>query len=186
MMRHATAAAMLALVSGCAQMEWLKPDMEPATRDQDLARCEQQARASAARMSASRGRVDTQRDRRPGRNRVRSNAASICAERLGARKRLAHILHARPGVPSAAGTIGWRALSRAQAPGVLYADRARPSVPAAAGAHQITSSRAAPRTSISYSRPTTGGRAKCQDRPPAAAPRAAISGPTSAPMSCTE
>ncbi len=55
MMRHATAAAMLALVSGCAQMEWLKPDMEPATRDQDLARCEQEAHASAARMSASQG-----------------------------------------------------------------------------------------------------------------------------------
>ncbi len=44
---------MLALIAGCAQLEWLRPDTEPATRDEDLARCEQQARLSALRMSAS-------------------------------------------------------------------------------------------------------------------------------------
>ncbi len=32
-------------------MEWLKPNTEPATRNEDLARCEQQARLSASRMS---------------------------------------------------------------------------------------------------------------------------------------
>src|SRR3954471_15200175 len=48
-----------------------------------------------------------------------------------------------------------------------------------------TISRAAPRTSISNSSPTTGGRARCQARPPSIAPRAAISGPIRGPMSCT-
>jgi hypothetical protein len=44
---------MLALIAGCAQLEWLKPDTEPATRNQDLARCEQQALLTASRMSPS-------------------------------------------------------------------------------------------------------------------------------------
>jgi hypothetical protein len=48
-----TTAAMLALIAGCAQMEWLKPDTEPATRNQDLARCEQQAQLTASRMFPS-------------------------------------------------------------------------------------------------------------------------------------
>jgi hypothetical protein len=52
-MRFFTAAATLALTAGCAQLEWLKPDAEPATRDEDLARCEQQARLTASRMSPS-------------------------------------------------------------------------------------------------------------------------------------
>ena len=43
---------MLALVAGCAQLEWLRPDTEAATRNEDLARCEQQARSSALRLSA--------------------------------------------------------------------------------------------------------------------------------------
>ena len=42
---------MLALVAGCAQLEWLKPSTEPATRNEDLARCEQQVRGSASRMA---------------------------------------------------------------------------------------------------------------------------------------
>jgi len=50
-MRHATSAAMLALIAGCAQLEWQRPDTAPAALDQDLERCEQQARSSAARMS---------------------------------------------------------------------------------------------------------------------------------------
>ena len=33
-------------------MEWLRPDTEPATRNEDLTRCEQQARSSALRLSA--------------------------------------------------------------------------------------------------------------------------------------
>ena len=52
-MRHSTTAAMLALIAGCAQLEWLKPDTEPETRHEDLARCERQARLSASRMSSS-------------------------------------------------------------------------------------------------------------------------------------
>ena len=52
-MRYSTTVAMLALIAGCAQLEWLKPDTEPATRNEDLARCEQQARLSASRMSPS-------------------------------------------------------------------------------------------------------------------------------------
>ena len=44
---------MLALMAGCAQFEWLKPDTEPATRDEDLTRCEQQARLTTSRMSPS-------------------------------------------------------------------------------------------------------------------------------------
>lgn len=44
---------MLALIAGCAQLEWLRPDTEPATRAQDLAQCEQQASLSASRLSAS-------------------------------------------------------------------------------------------------------------------------------------
>jgi hypothetical protein len=51
MMRYSTIAAMLVLIAGCAQMEWLRPDTEPATRDEDLARCEQHARSSASRLS---------------------------------------------------------------------------------------------------------------------------------------
>ena len=50
-MRCPTTAAMLALIAGCAQLEWLRPDTEPATLNEDLARCEQQARLSASRMS---------------------------------------------------------------------------------------------------------------------------------------
>jgi hypothetical protein len=50
-MRYSTTAAMVALIAGCAQLEWLKPDMDPATLNEDLARCEHQARSSAARMS---------------------------------------------------------------------------------------------------------------------------------------
>jgi len=42
---------MLALIAGCAQLEWLKPDTELATRNEDLARCQQQAFLSASRMS---------------------------------------------------------------------------------------------------------------------------------------
>ena len=42
---------MLILISGCAQLEWQKPDTEAATLDEDLARCEQQAHLSASRMS---------------------------------------------------------------------------------------------------------------------------------------
>jgi hypothetical protein len=42
-------------------------------------------------------------------------------------------------------------------------------------AHQITDSWATARTSISKSRPCTGGRAKCQVKPPALAPRMTIS-----------
>jgi len=45
--------AILTLIAGCAQLEWLKPDAEPATRDEDLARCQQQARLTALRMSPS-------------------------------------------------------------------------------------------------------------------------------------
>jgi len=52
-MRYSTMVTVLALTAGCAQLEWLKPDMEPATRNEDLARCEQQARLTAARMSPS-------------------------------------------------------------------------------------------------------------------------------------
>jgi len=52
-MRHSTAAAILALIAGCAQLEWLRPDTEPATRAQDLAHCEQQASLSSSRQSAS-------------------------------------------------------------------------------------------------------------------------------------
>jgi hypothetical protein len=52
-MRYSTAAAMLALIAGCTQLEWLKSGMEPATRDEDLARCEQQARSAASRTSPS-------------------------------------------------------------------------------------------------------------------------------------
>ena len=44
---------MLALIAGCTQLEWLKSDTEPATRNEDLARCEQQAHLSASRMSPS-------------------------------------------------------------------------------------------------------------------------------------
>jgi hypothetical protein len=44
---------MLALIAGCAQLEWLRPDTEPATRNEDLAHCEQQAHLSASRMSTS-------------------------------------------------------------------------------------------------------------------------------------
>ena len=52
-MRYSTAMAILALTAGCAQMEWVKPDTEPATSNEDLARCEQQARLTASRMSPS-------------------------------------------------------------------------------------------------------------------------------------
>jgi hypothetical protein len=52
-MRYSTTAAILALIAGCAQLEWLRPDMEPATLDEDLTRCEQQARLTASRMSPS-------------------------------------------------------------------------------------------------------------------------------------
>jgi hypothetical protein len=52
-MRYSTSVAMLALMAGCAQLEWLKPDTEPATRNEDLARCEQHARLTASRMSPS-------------------------------------------------------------------------------------------------------------------------------------
>ena len=52
-MRYSTPAAILALIAGCAQLEWLKPDKDSATRDEDLARCEQQARLTASRMSPS-------------------------------------------------------------------------------------------------------------------------------------
>ena len=52
-MRYSTTVAILALIAGCAQLEWLKPDTEPATRNEDLARCEQQARLTASRMSPS-------------------------------------------------------------------------------------------------------------------------------------
>jgi hypothetical protein len=52
-MRYWATAALLALVSGCTQLEWLKSDTEPATRNQDLARCEQQALLTASRMSPS-------------------------------------------------------------------------------------------------------------------------------------
>jgi len=54
-MRYSTTVAILALIAGCAQLEWLKPDTEPAARDEDLARCEQQARLTASRMSPSAG-----------------------------------------------------------------------------------------------------------------------------------
>lgn len=54
-MRYSTTLAILALIAGCAQLEWLKPDTEPAARDEDLARCEQQARLSARRMSRAAG-----------------------------------------------------------------------------------------------------------------------------------
>lgn len=54
------------------------------------------------------------------------------------------------------------------------------------GLHPYTTiSRAAPRTSISYSSPTIGGRVKCHDSPPGATPFFTISSPTSEPMSCT-
>jgi hypothetical protein len=52
-MRYSTAAALLALIAGCTQLEWLKPDTGPAARNEDLARCEQQARSVASRMSPS-------------------------------------------------------------------------------------------------------------------------------------
>ena len=52
-MRYSITVAMLALIVGCAQLEWLRPDTEPATLDEDLARCEQQARLTASRMSPS-------------------------------------------------------------------------------------------------------------------------------------
>lgn len=51
--------------------------------------------------------------------------------------------------------------------------------------HQSAISRAGPRTSISNSMATTGGRAKCHEKPSGATPVAASSSPTSAPMSCT-
>ena len=51
-MRYSTIVAMLALIAGCVQLEWLRPDTEPATRNEDLVRCEQQARSSALRLSA--------------------------------------------------------------------------------------------------------------------------------------
>jgi hypothetical protein len=44
---------MLTLIAGCAHLEWLKPDAEPAARNVDLAHCEQQARLTASRMSPS-------------------------------------------------------------------------------------------------------------------------------------
>lgn len=51
-MRSGTRAALaLALIAGCAQLEWLRSATEPATRNEDLARCAQQARSSASRMS---------------------------------------------------------------------------------------------------------------------------------------
>ena len=50
-MRNSNTVALLALIAGCAQLEWLKPDTEPQTRNEDLARCEQQARLTASRMS---------------------------------------------------------------------------------------------------------------------------------------
>lgn len=34
-------------------MEWMRPDTGPATRNEDLARCEQQAHLSASRTSTS-------------------------------------------------------------------------------------------------------------------------------------
>lgn len=52
-MRYSTPAAILGLIAGCAQLEWLKPDTDWATRNEDLARCEQQARLTASRMSPS-------------------------------------------------------------------------------------------------------------------------------------
>ena len=52
-MRYSTAAALLALIAGCAQLEWRRPDAGPAARDEDLARCEQQARSAASRMSSA-------------------------------------------------------------------------------------------------------------------------------------
>jgi len=52
-MRYSTTVTILALIAGCAQLEWLKPDTQPATRNEDLARCEQQARLTASRMSPS-------------------------------------------------------------------------------------------------------------------------------------
>lgn len=52
-MRYSTTLAILTLIAGCAQLEWLKPDTEAATRDEDLARCQQQARLTASRMSPS-------------------------------------------------------------------------------------------------------------------------------------
>lgn len=52
-MRYSTTVAILALIAGCAQLEWLKPDTDPATRNEDLARCEQQAHLTASRMSPS-------------------------------------------------------------------------------------------------------------------------------------
>jgi len=54
-MRYSTTAAILALLAGCAQLEWMKPDTEAATRNEDLARCAQQARLTAARMSRPAG-----------------------------------------------------------------------------------------------------------------------------------
>jgi len=53
LMRYLIMVAILALNAGCARMEWLKPDTGPATRDEDLARCEQQAHLTASRMSPS-------------------------------------------------------------------------------------------------------------------------------------
>jgi hypothetical protein len=52
-MRYSTAVAILAMIAGCAQLEWRKPDTEPATRNEDLAHCEQQARLTASQMSPS-------------------------------------------------------------------------------------------------------------------------------------
>jgi hypothetical protein len=49
-----------------------------------------------------------------------------------------------------------------------------------------TISRAMPRTSISNSRPTTGGRAKCQVSPPGTAPRRTSSSGRIGKTSCTE
>jgi len=47
-MRNLTTTAVLALIAGCAQLEWMRADTAAATRSEDLARCEQQARSSAS------------------------------------------------------------------------------------------------------------------------------------------
>jgi len=52
-MRYSITLTILVLTAGCAQLEWLKPDTEPATRNEDLAHCAREARLSASRMSPS-------------------------------------------------------------------------------------------------------------------------------------